>query len=182
MNARLLLLITATVLTISTKARAADQLFTDHQIRISGVILQQSATSRTGTTVSSVTIPHILAALNITVPNVKNLRYYYDQTTDGYVIAAKGIADGGTGTVVATVFLFGNTDTQWNGKTGKSPFYVHAGNEASGFNGNLSGARHDEEARLTGTLDSLKTTSILSGVINAVPTVVQISIYNSFLD
>lgn len=154
-------------------AARADTLENDN-IQISGVIREQSSASKTGTLVETLTIPNILAILGVTVSHVGDLRYYYDETTDAYVIAPKGILNLGFGTPVATLFANGTFDVSWIG-VGSYPVTTDGSENATGLNGNLQGSQQSTLTPAKRT-QTVRIQAILSGTVGGNGAVMQISI------
>src|SRR5438093_6018991 len=78
---------------------------------------------------------NVLQVLGITNQDPQTLRYYVDDTTGTYVIAAKGVPNGGQGTPVCTVLTFGNSFAGWN-VTDHSELNAE---DVTVLNGNLTG-------------------------------------------
>jgi hypothetical protein len=148
-------------------------------IHISGVIRQQSSTAKTGTIVELVTIPNILTLLGLSTAGDKDLQYYYDETTNAYVIAPKGTKEFGTGTPVATVFANGTFVVSWTG-VGAYPVTTDSSLNATGLGlpaspGNVEGSQQSTLTPAKKT-QTVRIQGILCGFIGGIPTVMEISV------
>lgn len=151
----------------------ADELY-DDKVSMTGSIIVE--TSTTQTVVKPLTIENVLSVLAVSsTDSSKNLRYYYDSTTDSFVIAPKGVISGaatsGTATPLATVLTYGDTAfVNWDPT---KHTYIDAGTD-SGMNGDLTGTgliqgvfpRNTETDKITFTLfGTITNPTIIKGAI-----------------
>jgi len=153
-----------------------DELAND-AVDISGSIVQETGPNGS-TTIKPVTIANVLRTLGIAnAPATNSLRYYFDKTTQSYVIAPRSDALTGVGNPIATVLSPARAGVSWEpGQTSSIAAY-----DAPGLGGYLSGTVLSNGVFLGGIeTDSINAT--LFGTISGVPTIMKCAILDVFND
>jgi hypothetical protein len=139
----------------------------DHNLAFTGHIIQETS-SGGETSTTKITPVEVLSALAITTTNSK-LKFYYDATAHSYVIAPKGVPNGGSATPIATVLSVDGTNiVQWDPTASSS---IVSGS-ANGLNGAASGATLSKEVTVHGTL-TYGISFILSGTAAGEQTIME---------
>jgi hypothetical protein len=150
----------------------ANTFFTGKKLTIQGTI-HQSEDSVTGAParVMPFSIANIFKCFPASLPDAppENFRYYYDATTGAFVIAGKGIPNGGEGTATLVIFNDG-TGVEWPTKENKSS----GGGSNNGSSG-LSGAYQLKRTRDGDVLTS-KFSFVAFGTIEGRQTVLKATI------
>ena len=140
----------------------------DHAaVSISGSIIQETGTNGQ-TTIKPISIANFLTVLG-TSGTAKDLQYYYDDTTESYVIAAKAAATSGSGTPVATIITYTYTkEVNWY----PNETSMISSGPLTGMDSNLSGLYYGKGVYAGGkTTYTLPFT--LYGEINTTQTIVR---------
>ena len=138
-------------------------------VSFAGSIIQETGTLGQ-TKITPITIKNVLSVLGLTssAPAPSMLRFYYDYTTNAYVIGPKTLS-AGTGNAYATVLTWPTTGQVYWVKAHDS--YIESGTSA-GLNGNLSGDLDSSDVP-THTTEIYKIPFLLFGTVSSMPTIMK---------
>jgi len=152
----------------------AGDVLTADNIEITGDIIQETGTSGK-TKVTPITLENVIRLLGVQ-GSARELRYYYDATTNGYVIAPKSVGPIGLATPVATVVSLSATNAVGWPPTRHSAIYAGA---ETGLDGQVTGAGF-QQTEITGGVVVNRTSVTLYGAPDGVTTIMRGSVLDIY--
>jgi hypothetical protein len=144
----------------------ADNFATDTtSISITGNITQETNATTGATTTKPLTIANLLGLIDMSGA-ATDMKYYFDDTISGYVIAAKG--SGATGTPLVTILEYGSNYVDWYPTKHSYTSAV----SITGFSGDVSGTALQTEV-YPHLVTTLTTHFTLFGTINGKQTIIK---------